>query len=73
MARKYYLVVACTACGRFLLAVSDKKTRLCPYCGKRVRIEDATVIVRSDSAKEARLVLQTAKASGKASPTKTKA
>lgn len=59
--KKHYLVVACTSCGRFLLAASDKRTRSCPYCGKRVRIEDARVIARSESAREARLVLQEAK------------
>ena len=59
--KKYYIVVACTSCGHLLLAASDKRTRSCPYCGRRVRIEDARVIVRSESAKEARLVLQEAK------------
>jgi DNA-directed RNA polymerase subunit RPC12/RpoP len=60
--KKHYLVVACNSCGRLFLGVSDKRTRTCPYCGRRVRIKDARVIARSESAKEARLVLQEAKA-----------
>ncbi|MGA2789896.1 MAG: DUF1922 domain-containing protein [Candidatus Bathyarchaeia archaeon] len=59
--KKNYLVVACTNCGRLLLAVSDKKTRSCPYCGRRVNLEDARLIARSEKPKEARRVLQEAK------------
>ncbi len=59
--KKHYLVVVCTRCGRLFLGVSEKRTRSCPYCGRRVRIEDARVIARSESAREARLVLQEAK------------
>jgi DNA-directed RNA polymerase subunit RPC12/RpoP len=56
--KKDYLVVECSTCKRFILAVSDKKTRTCPYCGKRVRLEDARVAAKSQSAPEARLALQ---------------
>lgn len=59
--KKHYLVVVCTHCGRFLLATSNKRTRSCPYCGKRVAIEDARVIARSENAQEARLILQETK------------
>jgi DNA-directed RNA polymerase subunit RPC12/RpoP len=59
--KKDYLVVACTDCGRLLLAVSDKKTRSCPYCGRRVNLKDARVITRSKNPKEARQVLQETK------------
>jgi predicted RNA-binding Zn-ribbon protein involved in translation (DUF1610 family) len=56
--KKHYLVIECTSCKRFLLAVSKNETRTCPYCGKRVRLEDARVVVRSESAEDARVVLQ---------------
>jgi RNA polymerase subunit RPABC4/transcription elongation factor Spt4 len=56
--RKQYLVAECPNCKRFLLAASDKKTRTCPYCGKRVVTEKARVIAHSENAEEARLVLQ---------------
>jgi DNA-directed RNA polymerase subunit RPC12/RpoP len=56
--KKDYLVVVCTHCGRLLLAVSDKKTRSCPYCGRRVNLKDARVIAHSKNPKEARQVLQ---------------
>jgi DNA-directed RNA polymerase subunit RPC12/RpoP len=59
--KKQYLVVACTRCSRLLLAVSDKKTRTCPYCGQRVKLGEATVITRSENPKKARLVLQETK------------
>jgi predicted RNA-binding Zn-ribbon protein involved in translation (DUF1610 family) len=56
--KRYYLVVECTSCARFLLATSNKRTRSCPYCGKRVTLEDAKVLARSEEAEEARLALQ---------------
>jgi hypothetical protein len=34
---------------------------MCPYCGKHVRVEDARVLGRSESPKEARQMLQEAK------------
>jgi DNA-directed RNA polymerase subunit M/transcription elongation factor TFIIS len=51
-------VVECSNCKRFLLATSDKRTRTCAYCGKRMAIEDARIVARSEKAGEARLVLQ---------------
>jgi DNA-directed RNA polymerase subunit RPC12/RpoP len=59
---KQYLVVECLNCKRFLLAASNKKTRTCPYCGKRVKLEDARVVGKSESAYEARTILQELKA-----------
>jgi DNA-directed RNA polymerase subunit RPC12/RpoP len=56
--KKNYLVVECSNCKRFLLAASDKKTRTCPYCGKRVKLEDARIAATSESSEEARLALQ---------------
>lgn len=59
--KRHYLVVECTNCRRFLLGASDKKTRTCPYCGKRVKMSDASVLAKSESAEEARAVLQESK------------
>ena len=56
--KKYYLVVECTSCARFLLATSNKRTRSCPYCGKRVTLKEAKALARSEDADEARLALQ---------------
>lgn len=61
-ANKHYLVVECVNCRRFLLAMSTNETRTCPYCGKRLRMRDAKVIARSETAEGARLVLQGLKA-----------
>ena len=59
--RKQYLVIACTNCSRLLLTTSDKKSRTCAYCGKRVKAEEARVEARSDNPKVARQFLQAAK------------
>jgi DNA-directed RNA polymerase subunit RPC12/RpoP len=56
--RRHYLVLQCSNCKRFLLAASDKRTRTCPYCGKRLVVGDERVVARSENAEEARLVLQ---------------
>lgn len=56
--KKHYIVVECSKCRRFLLAASDKKTRTCPYCGKRLNLEDARIVAKSESAEEARRLLQ---------------
>ncbi|MGA3405515.1 MAG: DUF1922 domain-containing protein [Candidatus Bathyarchaeia archaeon] len=56
--KKHYLVLECTTCNRYLLAVSSNKTRTCPYCGKRVALGKARVVSRSQSAEEARFALQ---------------
>jgi DNA-directed RNA polymerase subunit RPC12/RpoP len=61
-AKKQYLVVECAHCNRFLLALSSNETRTCPYCGKRLRVGHAKVLARSETAEEARLVLQDLKA-----------
>jgi len=59
--KKQYLVIACTNCGRLLLAVSNQKSRTCPYCGKRVKSDEAQVAARSEDPKVARQFLQEAK------------
>jgi uncharacterized Zn finger protein (UPF0148 family) len=56
--KRHYLVVECPYCKRFLLAASDRRTRSCPYCGKRVTLESAKVTARSEDAEEARAILQ---------------
>ena len=56
--KKSYLILECTKCKRYLLAISSNKTRVCPYCEKRVTVDNAKVIGRLPSAEEARLALQ---------------
>jgi len=56
--KKSYLVVECPNCKRLLLATSDKRTRTCVYCERRLIVEDARVMSRSEKAEEARLALQ---------------
>jgi len=59
--KKHYLVIACTRCKRLLLATADKKTRTCPYCGKRVKMGDAPTLFQSENPDEARAALREAK------------
>lgn len=56
--KKHYLVLSCSACNRYLLAISRNQTRSCPYCGKRIHLGKAKIYSRSESAEEARLLLQ---------------
>jgi DNA-directed RNA polymerase subunit M/transcription elongation factor TFIIS len=56
--KKDYLVLECPACSRYLLAYSNNKTRTCPYCGKKVKIDTTRLVSRSYNAEDARLALQ---------------
>jgi len=67
---KTYFVLQCEKCGRYLLAVSNNKTRACPYCGKRIVVGKAKILVSSDDAKEARLNLQKLKLGEESSTTR---
>jgi len=70
--KKHYLILECNMCKRYLLAISSNKTRTCPYCGKRVSLENAKVISRLKTAEEARLALQELKIQGQQNETSAK-
>ncbi|HUO42151.1 MAG TPA: DUF1922 domain-containing protein [Methylomirabilota bacterium] len=70
--KKHYLILECNTCKRYLLAVSSNKTRTCPYCGKRVALENARLVSRLKSAEEARLALQKLKIQGQQNETAVK-
>jgi len=63
--KKQYLVISCTKCKRILLATSDKKTRTCPYCGERVKMEDTQTLFQAENPEEARAALREARARSK--------
>jgi DNA-directed RNA polymerase subunit RPC12/RpoP len=53
-----YTVVTCYKCGRFLLARTSQKTKLCPYCGFRFNVEKSRKVAFAKSAREASLLLR---------------
>jgi DNA-directed RNA polymerase subunit RPC12/RpoP len=48
-----YVVVVCYGCGRFLLAKGIQKTKRCPYCEVRLRLEKTKKLVHVKTAQEA--------------------
>ncbi len=52
-----YLVITCPRCGSYSVARDTVKTHQCPYCGYVMRIEEASIIARVNSGKEAREII----------------
>ena len=50
---KMYVVVICYGCGRFLLAKGDQKTKRCPYCDSRLKLDRTRKLVYVKTAQEA--------------------
>jgi DNA-directed RNA polymerase subunit RPC12/RpoP len=44
------LIIECTHCGGLFLSLYGRKTRTCPYCGKRVNVRKAKVLASAKSA-----------------------
>lgn len=53
-----YLVIVCPKCGKLLLANSEQKTRTCPYCQKRIAIAKAIKVAKTETAREASVIIQ---------------
>jgi len=53
-----FLIVACSRCGRLLLAKTGQKTRTCPYCGSKVALDKAKKLASAVNAYEASELLQ---------------
>ncbi len=52
-----YLIVSCPKCGEYSAVREGSKTHTCPYCGYRMRIEEAGIIAKARSGREAREVI----------------
>ena len=48
-----YIVLVCYSCGRFLLAKSAQKTKVCSYCGVGLKLVKAKKVVYVRTAQEA--------------------
>jgi len=62
-----YVVVACSRCGRYLLAKDGQKTRSCAYCGYTIVLEKAKKVASAERIADALKLVSKAKsnASGK--------
>ncbi|MDH5754970.1 MAG: DUF1922 domain-containing protein [Candidatus Bathyarchaeota archaeon] len=52
------LIVVCSRCGGFLLAITGQKTRTCPYCGFKVDLNKAKKVASAQNAYEASVTLR---------------
>ncbi len=56
-----YIIVRCPSCGDLILAKKIHKTRSCPHCGHRSSLHGLRVLGRTDSSREAVLLIQAMK------------
>ncbi len=54
-----YVVIRCNnlACGRFSYGKSSQKTKLCPYCGKRITVSKVYKY-EVDTSEQAKILVQ---------------
>jgi len=51
-------VILCYRCGQLILARSDQKTRLCPYCKTKLLTSKAKKVASARNAREASVLLR---------------
>jgi len=56
---KTVLIVQCYSCGKYLAAKEGRKTRGCPHCGERLRMERVKVSGEAIEGEEARRMILT--------------
>lgn len=52
------LILKCSNCAGLILAGSTQKTKLCPYCGKRITLQKAVRVAQAASSMEASEILK---------------
>ena len=55
---RLYLVIMCYGCGKLVLVKAGQRTRVCPYCQKRILVEKARKIANVSSSREASEIIQ---------------
>lgn len=69
-----YLIVKCNTCSGYSIVKSIQKTKICPYCGSKIILQNARKIASADSAEKAAEILKRLKekaaARGATSPLK---
>jgi len=56
-----YVVVRCPRCGGLMLAKTVHRTRSCPHCGHRTPLRGLKVLGRTDSSRQAVVLIQAMK------------
>jgi predicted RNA-binding Zn-ribbon protein involved in translation (DUF1610 family) len=52
------LIMKCTKCGGYILAVKDQKTKICPYCGANVNLQKAQKVAAANTAFDASEIIR---------------
>jgi len=55
---RLYLVIMCYGCGKLVLVKAEQRTKVCPYCQKRILVEKARKIANVSSPREASEIIQ---------------
>lgn len=53
-----YVVIKCPKCKGFLIAETNQKTKICPYCGVRITVNKAEKLAYADNVNEALTILK---------------
>jgi len=61
-------IIKCPNCTGLVLAGTQQKTKLCPYCGKNINLQKAQRVAQAANAKEASEILKQLKTSKAQNP-----
>jgi len=53
-----FVIIVCSRCGGLLIAKTERKTRICPYCGFKIALHKSKPIAVADNAREASKILR---------------
>ncbi|RLI13791.1 DUF1922 domain-containing protein [Candidatus Bathyarchaeota archaeon] len=53
-----FVIVGCQKCGGLSVAKIGQKTKMCPYCGTRIRLDKAKRLASANNAREASIILR---------------
>jgi len=62
-----YLIVQCYSCGQLLLAKAGQKSKICTYCGARLKLNRVKILSRARTAREASEIVRALKRKSKTS------
>jgi DNA-directed RNA polymerase subunit RPC12/RpoP len=53
-----FLIAMCSKCGGLIVSKAEQKTKICPYCGFKISINEARKIASAQNAYEASEILR---------------
>jgi len=56
-----YFIVQCYSCGQLLLAKAGQKSKVCTYCGARLKLNHVKILSRARTAREASEIVRALK------------